>query len=61
MTIKVNSKIVRERIWINPVTSEITFQLLYPDTGAPLHEERVISVRQEAEIAPRVLPARRHR
>ena len=36
-TIKENSKIVKERIWI-------AFQPSHPDTGAPLHEERVIAV-----------------
>ena len=29
-TIKANSKIVKERIWINPVTSETTLQPLDP-------------------------------
>ena len=38
MTIKANSKIVRERIGINRFAIEIGFQLLYPDLGAPLHE-----------------------
>ena len=28
-----------ERIWINRVASEIVFQALHPDTGAPLYEE----------------------
>merc|ERR1711916_348573 len=41
MTIKANNKIVKERIWINRVASEIVFQPLHPDTGAPLHEERL--------------------
>ena len=36
-----------ERTWINRVTSEIVFQPLHPDTGAPVHEERVIAVREE--------------
>ena len=35
MTINANNKIVKERIWINRVASEIVFQLLHPDTGAP--------------------------
>ena len=39
-TIKTNSKIVTEQIWINPVTSKIVSQPLEPDTDAQLHEER---------------------
>ena len=58
MTIKANSKIVKERIWINLVINETTFQSLEQDTDAHLHEERVISVRKEAEFAHQVLPAR---
>ena len=41
-TIKANSKIAKERIWINPVTSKITKQPLESDNDAQLHEERVI-------------------
>ena len=33
-TIKVNSKIVKEQIWVNPVTSKIMIQLSEPDTNA---------------------------
>jgi hypothetical protein len=50
MTIKANNKIMKERIWINRVASEIVFQPLHPDTGAPLHEERVIAVREEPNL-----------
>ena len=57
-TIKAKSKIEKERVWINPVTSETTLQPLEQDTDAQLHEERVVSVRKEAEFAHRVLPAR---
>ena len=32
------------------VASKIVFELLDPDTGAPLHEERVIAVRQAAVV-----------
>ena len=39
-----------ERTWINRVTSEIVFQPLHLDTGAPLHEERVIAVREEPSL-----------
>ena len=45
-----NSKIVKEGIWINPVTSKIMKQPLESDTDAQLHEERLISVRKQAEI-----------
>ena len=54
-TIKTNNKIVKERIWINPVTCKIETQPLDTDTDAQLHKERVIAVRKEAaEIASRV-------
>ena len=33
--------IMKERIWINRVASEVVFLPLHPDTGALLHEERV--------------------
>merc|ERR1712136_735327 len=36
--------------WINRVASEIVFQPLHPDTGAPVHEERVIAVREEPNL-----------
>ena len=42
-----NSKLVKERIWINPGTSKIVLQPLEP---AHLHEESVISVQIQAEI-----------
>ena len=38
------------QFWINRVASNIVFQLWVPDTGAPLHEERVIAVRQELNV-----------
>ena len=38
-TIKANSKIVKERIWMNLVTSKIIKQPLESDTDAQLHEE----------------------
>ena len=34
-------------IWINRVASEFVFQPLHRDTGALLHDERVIAVREE--------------
>ena len=37
-------------VWINRVASKIVFQPLEPDTGAPLHQERVIAVRQESNV-----------
>ena len=42
-TIKANSKIVKERIWI-------AFLPSHPDNGAPLHEERMIAVREEPNL-----------
>ena len=33
-----------ERIWVSRVASEIVFQPLCSDTGAPLHEECVMTV-----------------
>ena len=44
------NKIVKERIWINLVTSKIMKQPLNTDTDAQLHKERVITVRKAAEI-----------
>ena len=38
-----SNTLMKERIWINRVC-EIVFQPLLPDTGAPLHEERVMAV-----------------
>ena len=45
--IKAHKRIIRELIMISRVASEVSFQPLYSDTGAPLHEERVITVRQK--------------
>ena len=50
-----NNKIVKERIWINPVTSKIMKQPLESDNDAQLHKERVITVGKAAEFASRVL------
>ena len=50
-----NNKIVNERIWINPVTSKIVKQPLEADNDAQLHIERVITMREAAEFASRVL------
>ena len=38
------------QFWINRVASFLVFQPLDRDTGAPLHEERVIAVRQELNV-----------
>ena len=38
-TIKANNKIVKERNWINSVTSKIEIQPLKSDTDAKLHKE----------------------
>ena len=44
MTIKAINTIMTERIWVSRVASEIVFQRVYSDTGAPLHEELVMTV-----------------
>ena len=54
-TIEANSEIVKELIWINPVTSKIMILLLESDTDAQLHKERVITVRKASKFASRVL------
>ena len=41
---------MKERIWINRVASDIVFQLLHPDTGALLHDGRVIASNSTSEI-----------
>ena len=56
-----NNKIVKERIWINPVTSKIMKQSLEPDTDAQSHAPRVVSVRKQAESASRALHEKRPR
>ena len=35
-----------QRNWINCVTCEIVFQPLHPEAAAPVHEERVIAIRE---------------
>ena len=51
MTIRAINTIMTERIWISHMASEIVFQPMYSDTGAPLHEERrVITVRQKLNL-----------
>ena len=50
-----NSKIVKERNWINPLTSKVVLQPLDTDTDAHVHEQNVISVRKEADFASRIL------
>ena len=49
-TIKANNKIVKERIWTGSVTSMFETQPLDTDTGAQLHEERFITVREEPSL-----------
>ena len=41
---------LREKLWTNRVASEIVFQFLHLDTGAPLHEERVTAVREKPNL-----------
>ena len=51
MMIKGKNIIMKERIWINPVTSEVTLQPLEPDTDtSKLHDERIIAVREEPNL-----------
>ena len=50
MTTTATNTIMTERIWIIFVASEILFQPMYSDTGAPLHEERVITVRKKPNL-----------
>ena len=50
MTIKAHRRIMRERIMISRVASEVSFQPLYSDIGAPLREERVITVRKKPNL-----------
>ena len=50
MTIKAINTIMTKRIWISRVGSEIVFQPVHYDTGAPLHEERVITVRKKTNL-----------
>ena len=52
MTIKAINTIMTERIWISRVASEIVLQLMYSDTGAPLHEECVSTVRKKPNLHP---------
>ena len=47
MMIKAKNIIMKERIWINRVISKIKKQPLESDTDAQLHNERIITVRQE--------------
>ena len=52
MTIKASNTVIRERIWISRLASEIVFQPMYSDTGAPLHDERVTTVRKKPNLHP---------
>ena len=49
-TIKAINTIMTERICVSRLVSEIVFQPVYSDTGAPLHEERVTTVRTEPNL-----------
>ena len=50
MTIKPNNTIVKERIWVNLVASEVVCQALHPGIGNQLHDERVTAVREERDF-----------
>ena len=43
MMFSTKNTIMKERIWINRVASEIVFLHVHPDTSALLHEERIIA------------------
>ena len=45
-----NNTIVKERIGVNRVASEIVFQALHPGTANQLHDERVTAVREEPDF-----------
>ena len=48
--VEFHSSATEVQFWINRVASYFVFQPLDPDTGAPLHEEREIAVRQELNV-----------
>ena len=50
VTIKPNHTIVKERIWVNRVASEIVCQALHPGIGNQLHDEGVTAVREESDF-----------
>ena len=50
VTVKAHRRIMRERIMISRVASEVSFQPLCSDTGAPLREERVVTVRKKPNL-----------
>ena len=50
MTTQAMNTFVKERLWTNRVASEIVFQSLHPDTGAPSHGERVTAVREKPNL-----------
>ena len=50
VTTKAINTIMTERIWIKCAASEMAFQPMYSDTGAPLREERVTTVRKKPNL-----------
>ena len=50
MAIKAHRRIMRERIMISRVASEVSFQPVYSDTGAPLRQKRVKTVRKKPNL-----------
>ena len=44
MTIQAINTTMTEQNWVSRVASESVFQPVYSNTGAPLHEERVMTV-----------------
>ena len=51
MMITAKNIIMKERIQINSVASEIVFKPLHPDTGALLHEEFVIASNSTSKMS----------
>ena len=48
----VQNEKTEERTWSKRIASEVVFQPLLPDTGAPLHEERVIACARKRSCTP---------
>ena len=54
MTLTSNNTTVRERIPIDRVAQRDRVAALHPDNGAPLHDERIITVREEPRLHVRM-------
>ena len=51
LMLKAKNTIMKERIWINHGASEFVFLPQHPDTGALLHDERVIAPSSTSEMS----------